>query len=396
MPPRLLPAVLGVLALLALAGSAAADPGERLRDVDDRIGELNERIAQARAREGVLTEEISAVTEKIRLLEDDVGLASTRLESLERQLALHEEKLRKLTELFRLETARLIFLREQHAEALTRYNRRLVAIYESEDVDTLAVLLSASSFVDLVDQLDYLNQIGDLDRRITGEVRVAKEEMRRARERTRRARVGVARETRAISVKTEAARAERDRLLASQSALAEARADKRATLASVRDDEQAYLHEVEALAAVSATLAAQIRGAQAAASPSVASSTPSASGFIWPVSGPVTSPFGWRWGRMHEGIDISAPSGTPIVAAASGTVISAGWLGGYGNLIVIDHGGGLATAYAHMSGYAASSGQPVAQGQTVGFVGSTGNSTGPHLHFEVRVNGFAVDPLGYL
>jgi murein DD-endopeptidase MepM/ murein hydrolase activator NlpD len=99
---------------------------------------------------------------------------------------------------------------------------------------------------------------------------------------------------------------------------------------------------------------------------------------------------------MHEGIDIGAASGTPIRAAASGTVISAGWLGGYGNLIVIDHGGGLATAYAHMSGYAASSGQPVAQGQTIGFVGCTGHCFGSHLHFEVRVNGAPVDPLGYL
>src|SRR6185436_17696139 len=124
--------------------------------------------------------------------------------------------------------------------------------------------------------------------------------------------------------------------------------------------------------------------------------SPSAAGFIWPVNGTLTSGFGWRWGRMHEGIDIAAPTGTPISAAASGTVIYAGWMGGYGNLVVIDHGNGLATAYGHQSSIAVGSGTYVSQGQTIGYVGSTGHSTGPHVHFEVRVNGSPVDPLGYL
>jgi murein DD-endopeptidase MepM/ murein hydrolase activator NlpD len=99
---------------------------------------------------------------------------------------------------------------------------------------------------------------------------------------------------------------------------------------------------------------------------------------------------------MHEGIDIAVPSGTPVVAAASGTVITAGWLGGYGNLVVIDHGNGLATAYGHNSTVAVGVGQSVAQGEVVAYSGSTGHSTGPHVHFEVRVNGSPVDPLGYL
>jgi murein DD-endopeptidase MepM/ murein hydrolase activator NlpD len=99
---------------------------------------------------------------------------------------------------------------------------------------------------------------------------------------------------------------------------------------------------------------------------------------------------------MHEGIDIAAVTGTPVVAAAAGTVIMSGWSGGYGNLVVIDHGNGIATAYAHNSSLAAGAGQQVAQGQLIAYVGNTGNSFGSHLHFEVRVNGAAVDPFGYL
>ena len=114
------------------------------------------------------------------------------------------------------------------------------------------------------------------------------------------------------------------------------------------------------------------------------------------MSGPITSPFGWRWGRMHQGIDIGVPMGTPIKAAAAGTIIYCGWESGYGNLTVIDHGGNLATAYGHQSSIAVTCGQQVAQGQVIGYVGCTGHCTGPHLHFEVRIDGNPVDPMGYL
>ena len=102
-----------------------------------------------------------------------------------------------------------------------------------------------------------------------------------------------------------------------------------------------------------------------------------------------------RWGRLHAGIDIAVPYGTPIHAAASGTVIYAGWMGGYGNFVIIDHGGGLSTGYAHQSSIAVGGGS-VSQGQVIGYVGCTGHCFGPHLHFEVRINGTPVDPLGYL
>ena len=118
-------------------------------------------------------------------------------------------------------------------------------------------------------------------------------------------------------------------------------------------------------------------------------------GFIWPVNGSVVSPFGMRWGRMHEGVDIAVPAGTPIRAAKAGAIALAAPTGGYGNYTCVNHGGGLSTCYAHQSSFAITSGS-VDQGDVIGYVGCTGHCFGDHLHFEVRINGAAVDPMGYL
>src|SRR5207237_6493097 len=138
------------------------------------------------------------------------------------------------------------------------------------------------------------------------------------------------------------------------------------------ESERQGVSEAQALEQVSASLGAQIQAAQSASSYSPPASTPS-SGLAWPVNGPVTSPFGMRWGRLHAGIDIGVPYGTPIHAAASGRVIYAGWMEGYGNLVFIDHGGGISTGYAHQSRIAVVNGQTVSQGDVIGYVGCTGH-----------------------
>jgi murein DD-endopeptidase MepM/ murein hydrolase activator NlpD len=384
--------VLVLLSALVLASPALGqDP--RKASVDARIAELNARIAKAHQAEGILSSQISRVTSQIRTLKGQVDSASTRLYTLQVNLNLHQRKLDTLTRLYELETRRLVFLRRQYAEAQARLNDRLISIYESDNPDTLAVVLSSSSFTDLLDQLDYLSQIAAQDNRIAREVQTARNEMHRTRERTKKVRHGVAVETQAIAERTAEQRSARDRLVSSERSLADARREKNRRLASVRESKAEYLHEVEGLQAQSAALGAAIRSAQ---SSGPTDATPSSSGLIWPVSGPVTSGFGMRWGRMHEGIDIGAASGTPIHAAAGGTVIYAGWLGGYGNLVVIDHHNSLATAYGHQSAIATGVGASVSQGQVIGYVGCTGHCFGSHLHFEVRVNGAPVDPLAYL
>ncbi len=118
--------------------------------------------------------------------------------------------------------------------------------------------------------------------------------------------------------------------------------------------------------------------------------------FVWPAAGEITSPFGYRWGRQHDGIDIGAAAGAPVRAARAGRTVSAGWRGGYGYAVLIDHGQGLTTLYAHLSGFAVEKDQNVAAGQLIGYVGDTGYSFGAHLHFEVRQEGRAVNPLQYL
>jgi murein DD-endopeptidase MepM/ murein hydrolase activator NlpD len=389
--------LLTVVAALVLSTPAWADEmGDRKRALDDRIAALQGRIEGANRKEAVLTDQIEAVTAKIRGLQDDVDQAQARVSTLEGELVVYKNRLARLSQLLDLQTQKLNLLTRQHRVAEERLNRRLVAIYQSDAPDTVEVVLTATSLAEVLDQLDYMHDVGRQDLRIATDVRRAKIAMRRTRARTVTTRKQVAATTAAVEVRVDEQRAVRDRLVADQNALASARADRHRSLVAVRSQEATDRKHVENLQAESAQLMARIQAAQARSSTGGTPTVRSSSGFIWPASGVVTSGFGWRWGRMHEGLDIAASYGAPISAASSGTVIYAGWMGGYGNLVVIDHGGGLATAYGHQSSIAVSSGSQVSQGQTIGYVGSTGHSTGPHLHFEVRVNGAAVDPMGYL
>jgi murein DD-endopeptidase MepM/ murein hydrolase activator NlpD len=370
--------------------------GEKKQVIDARIDVLAKKIEVARAREGVLTSQIAVVTSKIRQLQDDVDSASARLDQLEEVLALHQSKLDRLNQLYRLQTRKLVFLQHQHREATKRLNKRLVEIYTSDPTSALTVVLEAGSFSDLLDQLEFLNDIGAQDERIASEVETAKLQMQMTRNATRKTRRQVAATTRTVANRTAEQRAVRDQLAWSQRELATARRNKRSTLATVQEDKAHALEHMRSLQAQSAELGARIRSAQSSSVIPGPTGAASAAGFVWPVHGVLTSGFGWRWGRMHEGIDLAVPTGTPVVAAAGGTVIVAGWLGGYGNLVVVDHGNGTSTAYGHNTSVTVGVGQSVAQGQLIAYSGNTGHSTGPHVHFEVRINGSPVDPLGYL
>jgi murein DD-endopeptidase MepM/ murein hydrolase activator NlpD len=257
-----------------------------------------------------------------------------------------------------------------------------------------------------------LKHVAGNDRDLGDQLRAAREDETAQREELKQARELSVERRRAAADRLRALKETRAEQVRVRSAL-EARIDEFIVEADQVDALEATLSETirreEAAAAARAALLRAARPTALAARPAPTQpsvgrrdTTPppppssSSSGLIWPVNGRVTSGFGMRWGRMHQGIDISASSGTPIRAAKAGVVITAGTMGGYGNVVIVSHGGGLSTLYAHQSRLGSAQGQQVAQGQIIGYVGSTGHSTGPHLHFETRVNGAAQNPMRYL
>jgi murein DD-endopeptidase MepM/ murein hydrolase activator NlpD len=382
---RRLPLAL-LLALLVLIPVSLSTPARA-----DRLQSLQQKIASAQAEEARLSSEIGSIEAEIRALEREVNGVSVHLDSLEHDLRLQQEKLNRVRRLFHFQTQQLDFLRREYSVSVRRLNLRLIELYEGDDPTTVDVFLSSDSISDFLEQVDYVEDIVSQDAQISTQVGNAKDRMHSAREKTKVTKAKVETVTRTIAARTAEVRAEKERLLISEKGLSQAKGNKRDRLAEVRLSKEEYLHEVAGILAANAQVTATIQSAGS----SSYDSTPSSSGLIWPVNGPVVSGFGLRWGRMHTGIDIGVGYGTPIQAAASGTVIFAGWMGGYGNFVIVDHGGGLSTAYAHQSSIAVGGGA-VTQGQVLGYVGCTGHCFGPHLHFEVRVNGSAVDPLGYL
>jgi murein DD-endopeptidase MepM/ murein hydrolase activator NlpD len=292
-------------------------------------------------------------------------------------------------------------LRARLAESKTVLAARLVALYKQDNPDMVSVVLEADGFGDLLDRADFIQRISDQDNRIVTQVRDLTAQV------NKQAKDLGALEAEA-TVATNRIRSQRDEIasakgaiVARQSDLVAARNKRDGALRSIRASRgelEGHLHSLEGK---QAQIEARLRAAQTSApAPGAAAPIRRGSGnFIWPVNGPIVSPFGMRWGRLHAGVDIAVPSGTSIRAAAAGTVAFTqpeASSGGYGNYTCIAHGGGISTCYAHQSSFGVSGGQHVSQGQVIGVSGCTGHCLGPHVHFEVRVNGVPVDPLGYL
>ncbi len=389
------------LAVGLVAAASAQTPESEKAEVDARIAALQAEIAEAKAQEGVLTTQLSAVVAELESAQAAVDSAQASVSALEAALGSAQARLEQLAALLERQTRRLERLEAEHAKAVSILEARVRTAYIDEPPDLISFLVSAASFDEVIDSVELISRIGAQDQRIARQVERARTRAaaeRRATAATKRSQAATVSE---ISARTAEAQAARDQLAGERDRLSTVESLKQSALTNAQETREEYLAEVEGLLAQSAELAERIRRAQdgsstGSGSGSTGSGQPSAAGLVWPCDGVVVSGFGMRWGRMHEGIDIGCAYGTPNRAAASGTVIYSGWLGGYGNLVVVDHGNGLSTAYAHASSLLVGVGQAVSQGQTVSLVGSTGNSSGPHLHFEVRVNGSAVDPLLYL
>jgi murein DD-endopeptidase MepM/ murein hydrolase activator NlpD len=365
-------------------------PGLSAPPVSKRIEKKRAEIEKVKQREGVLTTTIQRFSTRIESLRGEIGATRQRLGRAQETLDRQQAELLEVRN--RLEEARdrLERLRRELATAREVLAARLVEIYKADAPDALTVVLEADGFGDLLERAEFLDRISEQDREITDRVRGLRD---RAREQA----VELADlEEREQLVAEELLRqrnviaAAEDQLVASRDELAAARADKRGALSQVRDTRASLEGDLRALEAEQARVQAALRGAQAGPI------RQGSAALIWPVDGPVVSPFGMRWGRLHAGVDIAVPAGTAIRAADSGRVALMGWVGGYGNYTCVQHTASLSTCYAHQSSFATSNGASVSQGQVIGYVGCTGHCFGDHLHFETRVGGSPVDPMGYL
>jgi peptidoglycan DL-endopeptidase CwlO len=392
------------LALAALPAAAAAlvallvaAPAAPAADLQSELEDKEAKLSDVRERKGVLTTTISRYGARIERLTAEVAALRTEEAAVRERLAAKQAELDGAVAELDVAKKHLAVVRARLKRALVALRERLVAMYETGTPDVLSLILESDGYDELATRTEYLERIHGMDEAVVGRVRDLRDQVKDtvARLRSAKNRIEAARD--AIAAEERALASARQAVQERQSTLVSTRAERMDALEKINETEEDLDGDV---AAIQSELAATLAGYGSAplpAGPIVPGS--SGSGLIWPVSGPVVSGFGMRWGQMHEGIDIAVPAGTPIRAAASGTVIlvqGEAESGGYGNFSCLEHGGGLQTCYAHQSAVAVGSGQSVSQGDIIGYVGCTGHCFGDHLHFEVRINGAPTDPLGYL
>lgn len=381
-------AVAALSTLLFTASAPAQDLESKLEAKQSKLDEVVEK-------KGVLTSTISHYGAQIDRLTGEVAAIRGREEAVRTRLEAKQAELDQAVAELDVAKDRLEELRARLKRALVALRDRLVAMYESGSPDVLSVIVGASGAGDLAARAEYLDRLHGMDEAIVGRVRGLRNEVQGLVDRLRgtKNRIEAARDS--IASEKEALTSARAALQSHQQALVSARGKRVAALKRI-DAQEEELHG--SVAAIQGKIAAMLSSSGSMPLPAGPIQGGSG-GLIWPVSGAVVSGFGARWGTMHEGIDIAVPEMTPIRAAASGSVVlmqSEASSGGYGNFTCLDHGGGLSTCYAHQTSFAVSEGQSVSQGDIIGYTGCTGHCFGPHLHFEVRINGSPTDPMGYL
>ena len=395
--PRRLLILLIVLAAVALAlAGAVATPAraETAAELQQKLQDARSKIDAAKKQKTSLNQQISGLDGRLAAIQKRLDGLGGQIAAVEDRLSVTREKLTVLRKELRLKKLELVEAQARLELEQKNFAARAVLSYKSEDLDYVDVVLASSSFEDLISRVNVIHDLLGGNNALVGGLESARDEVDAERDAIGRRESAVAAATRVLQDKSDELAALRAAQAASQAAALAVRQQKSGALKGVNRDLAELERQENQLLAESAAIAGVITGSSGSGSGSGSLS--------WPVSGPVTSPFGWRihpilgYKKFHTGIDLGVGYGVPIHAAGSGTVIYATWMGGYGNVIIIDHGNGLSTLYAHQSSLAVGTGAHVTRGQTVGYVGSTGFSTGPHLHFEVRVNGNPVDPMGYL
>jgi len=385
-------AAAALLMLIAASAAPAADLESELEAKQSQLEKVEER-------KGVLTTTISHYGDEIERLTAEVAEIRTREAAVRERLVVKQAELNEAVAELGAARERLARVRAQLKRALTALRERLVAMYETGTPDLVSVIIGSNDLEDLAARTEYLNRLHGMDEAVVGRVRELRDEVKDLVDRLRDSKETIESARDAIASEKEALTTTRTTLQSRQGELVSARADREAALRKVRSHEEELDGD---LSEIQGKIAAQL--AETGAVPLPAGPIKGGSGsMIWPVDGAVVSGFGSRTingsYEYHPGIDIAVGEGTPIRAAMTGTVSlqqSEAESGGYGNYTCIDHGGGLSTCYAHQSSFVATFGQSVSQGDIIGYTGCTGYCLGPHLHFEVRINGSVTDPMGYL
>ena len=372
---RILALGLVVLLVAGVIGTALADEIDKkqrqLQSIQQEMTVQQNRATQAQ-------QQVDSVTNQLRTIQVDLETAAGEYNTILSKLAATEQQIEVNTEL-------LAKVEKNLAERSQILNKRMRDIYKNGQVNYLDVLLGATDFTDFTTRADLLKRVVNQDLSLVAQVKAERELVVQKRAELERDKVAIA------ELKEQAA---------AKKLVIEARRDEREqVLDSAVNERDTAERAYQELMDTSRQIEQMIRSIQSGGQAGTAGGS---GALVWPAAGPITSPFGWRthpiFGtqRYHSGIDIGADYGDPISAADSGTVIFSGWMGGYGKAIIIDHGGGISTLYAHNSELLVEVGYRVQKGQLISRCGTTGYSTGPHLHFEVREDGTPVSPMGYL
>ncbi len=366
-------------------------------DLDDQVQDLQGQIDSSRLEQENWQQVIEDVSAKLKQIQADLDAANARLQSIRsRQAEINAQIVQTQNEIVKMEA----YLKTRQ----NVLNRRVRAIYMHGQLNYLEVILGANSFSDFANRVELLKRVIRSDYNLILEIQKQKAaiEAKKAQlEEDKRQLDALAAEAEKTQKEIAAKKVEQQKVLdaakSNKAAAAQMEQDLNAQLASVRNLIQQRLAAAEA-----ARQAAQQASSDEGGGGSDDNYVQGTGAMGWPCSGPITSPFGYRTHPIfgttifHAGIDIGVDYGTPIHAADSGVVVYSGWISGYGNAVIIDHGGGVSTLYGHNQSLAVSEGQSVSKGSVIAYAGSTGNSTGPHCHFEVDVNGSPVNPMGYL
>lgn len=397
-----LAAVVAVSVVLPERSQSQSSPGARSATLGKKIGITRSKIAKRRGKERVLSTSIARYSRRIGRLQGEITVLERKENSIQTDLDAKRAELLRVQRLLRRERGRLARLKARLSESRRTLAKRVVELYKADSPDVVTVMLESDGFADLLERSEFLSRIGNQDREILDRVITAKQDATTTAHKLSRLESRKQEVAATILARRNEVADVRQQLVGRRYSFSKARSAKSEVLSATRSQRhelEGHLEELEAeQAKVQAALQrAQARNTSTFGPSNVAGPVKRGSGsLIWPVNGPIVSPFGQRWGRLHAGVDIAVPAGVPIRAADSGKVVLLGWTGGYGNYTCVQHTATMSTCYAHQSAYKTSMGASVKKGQVIGLVGCTGHCFGDHLHFEVRINGSPTDPAGYL